>query len=63
MILHNNNDRKLFYPGHQPRCACVRDSGAPSTDPGAETDRGEDREWAMLTLTYIGFQETWTVLM
>ena len=33
--------RQLFYPGQQPRCACVRDQGAPSTDPGAKTDRGD----------------------
>jgi len=33
--------RKLFYPGQQPRCACTRDRGPPSTDPGAETDRGD----------------------
>jgi hypothetical protein len=26
--------RRLFYPGREERCACVRDSGAPSTDPG-----------------------------
>ena len=32
--------RKLFYPGQQPRCACVRDTGAPSTDPAARLDRG-----------------------
>lgn len=33
--------RKLFYPGQQPRCACVRNSGAPSIDPGAKSNRGD----------------------
>lgn len=33
--------RKLFYPGQQPRCACVRDTGAPSTDPAAQLNRGD----------------------
>jgi len=33
--------RKLFYPGQQPRCACIRESGPPSTDPGAKTNRGD----------------------
>ena len=36
--------RKLFYPGQQPRCACVRDTGAPSTDPAAKLNRGESEE-------------------
>jgi len=34
--------RQLFYPGREPRCACVRSSGAPSTDPGdRRADRGD----------------------
>ena len=33
--------RQLFYPGRQPRCACVRSRGPPSTDPGASSDRGD----------------------
>ena len=33
--------RQLFYPGRQPRCACVRRRGPPSTDPGASSDRGD----------------------
>ena len=33
--------RQLFYPGREPRCACVRTRGPPSTDPGAATDRGD----------------------
>jgi len=33
--------RQLFYPARQPRCACVRDRGPPSTDPGAKTDKGD----------------------
>jgi len=33
--------RQLFYPGRQPRCACVRDKGAPSVDPGARSDTGD----------------------
>ena len=33
--------RKLYYPGREPRCACVRTRGPPSTDPGAATDRGD----------------------
>ena len=32
--------RQLFYPGREARCACVRDRGPPSTDPG---DRAADR--------------------
>jgi len=34
--------RRLFYPGREPRCACVRDTGAPSTDPGDKrANRGD----------------------
>jgi len=33
--------RQLFYPGRQPRCACVRNRGPPSTDPGASSDTGD----------------------
>ncbi|XP_023333620.1 neuferricin [Eurytemora carolleeae] len=33
--------RKLFYPGRDERCACVRDTGSPSTDPGASSNRGD----------------------
>jgi predicted heme/steroid binding protein len=34
--------RQLFYPGREPRCACARDSGPPSTDPSdRRTDRGD----------------------
>jgi len=33
--------RQLYYPARQPRCACVRNSGPPSTDPGAKTDSGD----------------------
>jgi len=33
--------RQLFYPGREARCACVRSSGAPSTDPGASSERGD----------------------
>ena len=33
--------RQLYYPARQPRCACVRDRGPPSTDPGARTDTGD----------------------
>ena len=47
-LLNRNSEpcdiRKLFYPGQQPRCACVRDTGAPSTDPAAKLNRGESKE-------------------
>ena len=34
--------RRLFYPGREARCACVRPRGAPSTDPGdRRADRGD----------------------
>jgi len=33
--------RQLYYPARQPRCACVRDRGPPSTDPGARSDTGD----------------------
>jgi len=33
--------RQLFYPGREARCACVRNKGAPSTDPGATSDKGD----------------------
>ena len=33
--------RKLFYPGQTPRCACIRNTGPPSTDPTAKTNRGQ----------------------
>jgi len=33
--------RQLFYPGRQPRCACVRDRGPPSVDPSAPSDTGD----------------------
>jgi len=33
--------RQLFYPAREPRCACVRNRGPPSTDPGAKSDRGD----------------------
>jgi len=33
--------RQLFYPGRQPRCACVRDKGPPSVDPAAPSDTGD----------------------
>ena len=33
--------RKLFYPGRKERCACVRTSGPPSTDPSAKSDVGD----------------------
>jgi len=33
--------RKLFYPGREERCACVRNTGSPSTDPGASSTRGD----------------------
>jgi len=33
--------RQLYYPARQPRCACVRNTGPPSTDPGAKTNRGD----------------------
>lgn len=33
--------RRLFYPGRDERCACIRNSGPPSTDPGASSDRGD----------------------
>ena len=33
--------RQLYYPARQPRCACVRNRGPPSTDPGAASDRGD----------------------
>eukprot|EP00096_Caligus_rogercresseyi_P007920 TRINITY_DN2607_c0_g1_i1.p1 TRINITY_DN2607_c0_g1~~TRINITY_DN2607_c0_g1_i1.p1 ORF type:complete len:326 (+),score=88.48 TRINITY_DN2607_c0_g1_i1:40-1017(+) len=33
--------RKLFYPGGQERCACVRSFGPPSNDPMASTNVGD----------------------
>jgi len=34
--------RRLFYPGKQPRCACVRTVGPPSVDPSdRRTNRGD----------------------
>jgi len=34
--------RRLYYPGREPRCACVRTTGAPSTDPSDESpNRGD----------------------
>jgi len=33
--------RQLYYPARQPRCACVRNRGPPSTDPGARSDTGD----------------------
>eukprot|EP00092_Neocalanus_flemingeri_P000724 GFUD01000768.1.p1 GENE.GFUD01000768.1~~GFUD01000768.1.p1 ORF type:complete len:343 (-),score=140.41 GFUD01000768.1:115-1143(-) len=33
--------RQLYYPARQPRCACVRDKGPPSTDPGARSNIGD----------------------
>jgi len=33
--------RRLFYPGRDERCACIRSTGPPSTDPGASSDKGD----------------------
>jgi len=33
--------RRLFYPGRSERCACVRATGAPSTDPTAKSNHGD----------------------
>jgi len=33
--------RRLFYPGREERCACVRTSGPPSTDPSSKSDNGD----------------------
>ena len=33
--------RQLFYPGREARCACVKNRGPPTTDPGAGSDRGD----------------------
>ena len=33
--------RKLFLPGRNERCACIRTTGPPSTDPAAKTDFGD----------------------
>ena len=33
--------RLLYYPGRSERCACVKDTGAPSTDESATSDRGD----------------------
>ena len=33
--------RQLYYPARQPRCACVRDTGPPSTDPAASSNTGD----------------------
>jgi len=33
--------RQLYYPAREPRCACVRDKGPPSTDPGARSNTGD----------------------
>lgn len=33
--------RKLFYPGQKERCACVKNSGPPSTDPASDSNFGD----------------------
>ena len=33
--------RRLYYPGRQERCACVKDFGPSLVDPGANTDKGD----------------------
>jgi len=33
--------RRLFYPGREERCACIRSDGPPSVDPGSKENRGD----------------------
>lgn len=33
--------RRLFYPGREERCACIRTTGPPSIDPASKENRGD----------------------